>query len=67
LVDPTTLGVGEGAKLILSVGGLEEELKVLEGLMSEEATKGTEVEPEMGNKAGLEANDKERVEGGSEA
>jgi len=32
LVDPTTLGPGEGAKLVLSVGGLEEELKVLEGL-----------------------------------
>jgi hypothetical protein len=35
LVDPSTLGVGEGARLILSVGGLEEELKVLEGLVAE--------------------------------
>ena len=36
LVDPITLGVGEGAKLVLSVGGFEEELKVLEGLAVEE-------------------------------
>jgi hypothetical protein len=57
--------------LILSVGGLDEELKVLEGLMSEERDKSTEgpsgAEPEAGNGAGLQANDKERVEGGSEA
>ena len=32
MVDPTTLGPGQGAKLVLSVGGLEEELKVLERL-----------------------------------
>ena len=34
MVDPTTLGPGEGAKLVLSVGGLEEELKVLESLQA---------------------------------
>ena len=34
LVDPSTLGAGEGAKLLLSVGGLMDELKVLESLES---------------------------------
>jgi len=48
LVDPTTVGVGEGAKLVLSVGGFEEELKVLEGLVAEEKAKGTEVELKTG-------------------
>lgn len=43
MVDPTTLGPGDGAKLVLSVGGLEEELKVLEGL---QVTNYSEVEGE---------------------
>jgi hypothetical protein len=51
LVDPTTLGVGEGAKLILSVGGLEEELKVLEKLIAEERAKEAEGEDEAEVKA----------------
>ena len=38
LVDPSTLGAGEGAKLLLSVGGLMEKLKVLESLESESAS-----------------------------
>jgi hypothetical protein len=36
LVDPTTLGPGEGAKLVLSVGGLVEESKTLESLQTAE-------------------------------
>jgi hypothetical protein len=49
LVDPTTLGVGEGASLVLSVGGFEKELKVLEGLIAEEKAKGTEVDLKTGS------------------
>jgi hypothetical protein len=58
LVDPTTLGVGEGAKLILSVAGLDEELKVLEKLVAEEKAKGTE----RGDEAEVEASAKDGVE-----
>jgi hypothetical protein len=46
LVDPTTLGPGEGAKLVLSVGGLEEELKILDGLAK--VMEKAEVEGEVG-------------------
>jgi hypothetical protein len=49
LVDPTTLGVGEGAKLVLSVGGFEEELKILEALTAKEKAKGTEVDLKTGS------------------
>lgn len=42
LIDPTTLGVGEGAKLILSVAGLGEELNILERLLAEEKAKAPE-------------------------
>jgi hypothetical protein len=58
LVDPTTLGVGEGAKLILSVGGLDEELKVLEKLVAEERAK----EAQGGDGVEVKASDKEGVE-----
>jgi hypothetical protein len=50
LVDPTTLGVGEGAKLILSVAGLDEELKLLDGLVAEK-DKGIAAESEGEMKA----------------
>jgi len=62
LVDPTTLGVGEGAKLVLSVGGFEEELRVLEGLAAEEKEQGTEVELKTGD-----GEVKGKAEEGSEA
>jgi len=46
LADPTTLGVGEGAKLVLSVGGFEEELKVLQGLAAKKKDKSAVAESE---------------------
>ena len=58
MVDPTTLGVGEGAKLVLSVGGFEEELKVLEALVAQENAK----EAEGGDGVEVKASDKEGVE-----
>jgi hypothetical protein len=58
LVDPTTLGVGEGAKLVLSVGGFEEELKVLEALVAQENAK----EAEGGDGVEVKAIEKDGVE-----
>lgn len=54
LVDPTTLGVGEGARLVLSVGGLMEELKVLDGLVADDKAKSAEKVIELETVAGKE-------------
>jgi len=62
LVDPTSLGIGEGAKLILSVAGFEEELKILEALTAKEKEKGTMAESETGNGAEVKVVEKDGVE-----
>ena len=65
LVDPTTLGVGEGAKLVLSVGGFQEELKVLERLAAEEKNKEKSAVTE--SETGVETSGRLAPKEGSEA
>lgn len=61
------MGVGEGAKLILSVGRLDEELKIFERLVDEEKSNGAdkatveEVNAGVGNESGKEDEGAERA------